>query len=36
MQEYKFRVPVSYRSNLGRDFSAPKKTLGVIGSEKRF
>lgn len=36
MQKYKVNLPISYQSNLGRDGSAPKKKLGVIGTERRF
>jgi hypothetical protein len=36
MQTYKVNLPISYQSNLGRDRSAPKKKLGVIGTERRF
>ena len=36
MQRYKLSLPTGYQSNMGRDASAPKKKLGVIGSEKRF
>jgi len=36
MQTYKVNLPISYQSNLDRDRSAPKKKLGVIGSERRF
>lgn len=36
IQRYKLVVPVAYRSNVGRDSSAPRKKLGVFGSEPRF
>jgi hypothetical protein len=36
MQLYKPNLPIAYQSNLTRDRSAPKKKLGVIGTEKRF